>query len=229
MKLKRFLAAFSFLIVIYAGSACMREIIDPYQVKQISEAFRVYSAFDSLSYWVYVKQGANINNIDTVRVVRVIKDRRFHIDDTYPKGYFYDAIEMQLTSQLTGMIKYELSVGAPHNGSTNNENLRLYFINGRYYRILIPKYPNDELQLLGPEEGNYKNIGMIGSMTINNKIYTDIYHTRVVDYKDAPDTTIWNFYLAKNYGLIKYTRVQSTKQVNDIWELHNSDLKAYIK
>lgn len=229
MKSTQILSVFLFSIIMYVSTACMREPIDPYRVEKISKAFRAYSAFDSLSYWVYYKQGAAVNNIDTVHVTRVLLDRRFHIDDTYPNGYYYDAIEMQLSSKLTGIIKSEVSVGPAYNGSTNNENLRIYFNNGRYYRILIPKYPDGEIQFLGPEEGNYMNIGKIPSMNIINKTYTDIYHTRIVDYKDAPDTTIWNFYLAKNYGLVRFTRVQQTKQINDIWELYESNLIPYTK
>lgn len=229
MKQIKFYIYVVLVCLILVGSACIRQELDPYRVEQISDEFRAYSAFDSLSYWVYRKEGAAVNNVDTVAVAYVLKDRRFHIDDTDPDGYLYDAIEMYTASKLTGIIKYDITVGTPHNGSTSNENLRIYFSNGRYYRVLIPKYPNGEIQFLGPEEGNYMNIEKIASMNIFNKTYTEIYHTRIVDYKDAPDTTIWNFYLAKNYGLVRFTRVQQTKQINDIWELYESNLIPYTK
>ncbi|MBS4062343.1 MAG: hypothetical protein KG029_18250 [Bacteroidetes bacterium] len=202
---------------------CTKETGEPFLVKEISPAFKDYVAFDSSSYWVYKKENAS-GVFDTVKIYQVWNDRRFHSDIT-TTGYYYDAIEMFYKSSLTGLTKGEIAVGAPYQNSTMNELYRVYFNNGRYYRILIPKYPFGETQLLGVNEGNFTNVALLNSLMINGRVYSDVYHTHIVDYKEAPDTTFMNYYVAKNYGLVKYSKLQPGKNIDETWVLQDSKLK----
>jgi hypothetical protein len=202
---------------------CTKEKGVPYLLKEITPEFKDYVAFDSSSYWIYKKENTS-NVFDTVRIYQVWKDRRFHIDVT-TTGYYYDAIEMFYNSSLTGFTKGEIAATAPYQNSTMNELYRLYFNSGRYFSILMPKYPFGETQLLGVNEGNYTNVELLANKQINGRVYTEVYHTNIVDYKEAPDTTYMDYYLAKNFGLVKYTIVQPGKNINESWVLQDSNLK----
>lgn len=212
-----------FLILGPTFIQCTKEKGEPYSVKEISPEFKDYVAFDSSSYWVYKKENAS-GVFDTVKIYQVWNDRRFHSDIT-TTGYYYDAIEMFYKSSLTGLTKGEIAVGAPYQNSTMNELYRVYFNNGRYYRILIPKYPFGETQLLGVNEGNFTNVALLNNFMINGRVYSEVYHTHIVDYKEAPDTTFMNYYVAKNYGLVKYSKVQPGKNIDETWVLQDSNLK----
>lgn len=198
--------------------------INPINNRTISAEFKSYVAFDSTSYWVYRKENATVANIDTVRISRVIKDRRFYTDQTPNPGYYYDAIEMIYSSKLL-FSKSEISAGAPLGNATMTENYRLYFKDGRYFSIFIPKFPFGQIQRLGINEGNYTNVEKKSEFWVGGTKYNDVYFTTVKDYKNGPDTVYMEFYIAKNYGLIKYVKYHPSQSINDIWNLTASVLR----
>lgn len=218
------------LAIIFEGTilSCTKDPVGQVQDRKVSDEFKAYTIFDSASYWVYKKETSSVNNIDTVRITNVFKDRRFHIDQTEPNGFFYEAVEMYYKSSMTGITKGEITAGSPVGNSTMNENYRLYFNSGRYFSIFIPKYPFSEVQLLGINEGNYTNVEKLSEFYINNYKYTDVYHTSIKDYKDVsatdPDTVYMDFYIAKNHGLIKYSIIKPNTGINDVWSLQSFDL-----
>jgi hypothetical protein len=201
------------------------EIITEYKYHEISDEFQAYTAFDSGSYWVYQKTTATINNFDTVKVTKVNLDRRFHSDNT-TQGFFYDAIELTLNSSYLGLEKAETSAGSPYNNSIMNENYRVFFNNRSYYSIFIPKYPIDSVQLLGEAEGNYTNLAFHTQLEIRGKSYSEVFHTQVIDNAGQADEAVMEFFFAKEFGLVKYTKKQLINdiQINDEWVLINSIL-----
>lgn len=224
-----FIAIFGGLIM----HSCKVDDLRPPEVYEIDQEFRQYTAFDSLSFWIYLKTttGDPTSNRDTVRVLRTFKDKRFHSDVLNPKGFYYQAIESVLSSRFTGLTKYELTVGKVYGNNSASDNFRLFFNNGRYYRALITNLNFGEEQLLGINEGNYTTVEKIPSLTIQGRNYTDVYHTKVIDYQNAPDTAFFDFWIAKNYGIVRYQlrRPRSTPQVIDNWELVQSSLIPYTK
>ena len=213
------------IAIIFVQSCTDEEIITEYPYHEISEEYQAYTAFDSGSYWVYQKTTATINNIDTVKITKVNLDRRFHTDIT-TTGYFYDAIEQSLSSTYIGLEKAETSAGSPFNNSTMNENYRIFFNNGSYYSVFIPKYPLDSVQLLGEAEGNYQNLAFYNQLEIQGKLYSEVFHTQVVFNVGQTDQGIMEFFFAKDFGLVKYTKKQLINdiQINDEWVLTNSML-----
>lgn len=171
----------------------------------ISNEFKLYSAFDTNSYWVF--QEARSGMIDTLRVISVMSERRFHKDNTTDeKGFRYDAMEIGFESGDLGIVRSEITAG--HQVSDTSvlyENLRIYFRSGRYYRILMPRFSMGDTQLLGEQEGHYTNLNFYESFTLNDRNYEAVYHSSVVDYLNAPDTVYLEFHIARHYGLIKYT------------------------
>jgi hypothetical protein len=218
----------------FVSHSCRVDDLKPPEVYEIDSVFRKYSAFDSLSYWVYLKTTTNNTNanIDTVRVIRTIKDKRFHVDNISPQGFYYQAIESTLSSKFTGLIKFELSVGRVYGSNSASDNFRLFFNNGRYYRALITNVPFGQELLLGVNEGNYTTVSKIPSLFIQGKEYKEVYHTKVVDYKNQ-DTAYFEFWMAKNYGLVRYQLIipgqDSVPQVFDNWELTSSNLIPFTR
>ncbi len=222
-----------FFAVILIIHSCKVDDLRPPEVYEIDQDFRQYTAFDSLSFWIYLKTttGDPTSNRDTVRVLRTFKDKRFHSDIINPQGFYYQAIESVLSSRFTGLTKYELTVGKVYGNNSASDNFRIYFNNGRYYRALITNVPFGEELLLGINEGNYTSVEKIPSLNIQGRNYADVYHTKVIDYQGAPDTAYFDFWIARNYGMIRYQlhRPRSTPQVIDNWELVESNLIPYTK
>ncbi len=208
--------------LIYSLSSCSNNgtYVAP-SLHEISAEFTSYVIFDSASSWVYQNDFNQI--LDTVTITKVLKDRRFHIEKPGVPGYYYNAIEMLMTSHETGMVKGEISAGSKYDANTvMTENYRLYFNNDRYFSIFIPKYPLGETQLLGINEGNYTNIMVHDTLFVNELKYTEVYETSVKDYHDGNDTVFMKFYIAKYFGLVKWTKDSST--LHDAWSLKSSSL-----
>lgn len=187
-------------------ASCLKQD-DVYQVtpiNPISDEFKQYSAFDTNSYWVYQNEFSNA--IDTARVFSVITDVRHHTDINNPEGFRYEALEIKFRSGETGIVRTEITAGQkPSTDESMNESLRLYFVNGRYFRILMPQYEIGQTQLLGINEGNYTNLAHMDSYSLNGKTFSSVFHTQVKDYQSGSDTVVMEFFLARGYGLIKYS------------------------
>jgi hypothetical protein len=199
-------------------TSCLKQD-DVYQVSpvnSISDAFKQYSAFDTNSYWVY--QNELSKELDTARVFSVLADTRHHTDIKNPEGFRYEALEIKYRSGETGIVRTEITAGyKPSTDESMNESLRLYFANGRYFRILMPQYPMGQTQLLGINEGNYTNLALMDNYTLNDKNYESVFHTQVKDYQNGNDTVVLEFFLASGYGLIKY-RIQAADTIAE-WTL----------
>jgi len=190
-------------------------------IHEISDEFKSYASFDSASFWVY--QNDQNLLLDTVKIVKIITDKRFHVDQTSKPGFYYNAIEMFFNSSAIGFSKAELTAGSKYDETTTmSENYRLYFENGRFLSIFTPKYPFGNTQLLGINEGNYTNIMMHDTLFVNEKKYFDVYETSVKDYHDGNDTVFMKFYIAKNYGLVRMSK--SSTSITESWSLFNSSL-----
>lgn len=224
------IAMFGLMFTFLVGCST-KEVDSEFKFKEISDEFKQYTAFDSSSYWIYQKTSPGIPIIDTVRVIKVNYDRRFHYDVT-TDGFFYDAYELTLTSKLIGFTKSEVTAGTAYEGSTMNENYRVYLNNGRYFSIFTPKYPRGEVQHLGAAEGDYTNLGFSNQMDINGRRYTDVYHTRVVDNPGDPAEAVMEFFFAKDFGLVMYTKKQQLNDstaFNDEWLLTKAVLISQSK
>jgi hypothetical protein len=219
------------LLFTFLFGCTTKKVESEFVFKEISEEFKQYTAFDSASYWVYQKTASGIPIIDTIRVIKVNSDRRFHYDVT-TDGFYYDAYELSLTSKYIGFTKSEVTAGTAYQGSTMNENYRVYLNNGRYFSIFTPKYPRGEVQHLGQAEGDYTNVGFSSQMTINGRQYTDVYHTRVVDNPGNPAEAVMEFYFAKDFGLVMYTKKQQLNDstaFNDEWLLTKAVLISHSR
>lgn len=198
--------------------------VDP-TISEVSLAFKAYTVFGPDSYWVYKNQ---LNDAtDSVRVEDVITQRRFHSVQPNSPGFYYNAYELVFSSGATALTRGEITGGfASTTADTLPENYRIYFNNGRYFSILTPKYPVGQEQRLGINEGNYTNVAFHRNLELNGKSYSDVYETIVKDYHDGNDTVYMRFFLAKDAGIIRYTKESSAENVD--WVLTKYDLKPFV-
>jgi hypothetical protein len=222
MKTPRLVLKIASIALLFVAVACANK--DDYQIPpiyDISDEFKSYTVFDSASFWVY-KNDSN-TTIDTVKIIKVLTDKRFHIDNSGATGFYYNAIELMYNESTIGFMKAELTAGSKYDANTTmTENYRLYLDNGRYFSIFTPKFPIGSTQILGINEGNYTNVKIHDTFFVNEIEFSSVYETSVKDYHDGNDTVFMKFYIAKYGGLVKWTKSSTT--IKESWSLKSSSL-----
>ncbi len=183
---------------------------------EISDLFKSYTLFDTLSYWIYTN--TENQQLDTVRLLDFYTEKRYHAPVNQSQGFHYDAYVLHFSGKKTGIIKGEITgCYTVKPSDTLAESYRLYFNNNRYFSILTPRYPIKEEQLLGINEGVYTNEAFYNAFEQNGHRFEAVFQSSVKDYQQAPDTVFMHFYMAKNVGLIRYYR--QYKNETDNWIL----------
>lgn len=222
MKTKTFLSLTAIFIGSVLISSCLKN--DGYQkpvTHEISDEFKSYAVFDSASFWVYKHDQSQIK--DTVSIIKVLTDKRYHVDQTGAPGYYYNAIEMIYKSTANSFTKGEISAGSLYDENTTmSENYRLYYESGRFFSVFTPKYPIGQTQLLGINEGNYTNFAFHNSFYVNEVQYDSVFETTIHDYHDGNDTVFMHYFVARHFGIIRMTKKSST--IDESWSLISSSL-----
>lgn len=189
----------------------------------ISDEFKSYTYFKKGSYWVY--QNINSKQKDSISIdsaVTYLGVNGLDLDDNEP--FKYDAIEEFFKgSEEMNYWKWEIAASNTATGSSYlNELLRLYFKNGMYHIILYPRVSSGEEVIFGGKDGTYETVGKLGSYTVNGVTYEEVYHTRVLDTYTQEESYVYDFYIAKNFGIIR--QVISNKGNTDTWDLIKSNI-----
>lgn len=202
-------------------SACTKSnTFQPAPYNSVSDAFKQYTLFDTNSYWVF-RNDLTLQT-DTLTLTEYYTEKRFDTDPETQKGFSYEAFLLTYTSKDLGIIKSEITAGAKQSTElVMYENLRIYFNTGRYFSILTPRYPMNETQLLGINEGNYTNLAFMDEFVLNDITYSKVFKTSVKDYQIGNDTMFMEYYLADGVGLIKYTATNSVTNLS--WSLLQSN------
>lgn len=213
---------FLFLVPLAAFTYCTKTSdFNPTTIEGISQKFKSYTVFDSSSYWVY--RNEKNSQIDTVSVLGYYTERRYNDPVGNTPGFYYESYFYFFESSETGIVSGEVTGGYAENDTIEmNESYRIYFNDDRYFTIFTPKYPIDSIIRLGINEGNYMNIAYYPTLAVGNGNYTEVYESSIVDYKNAPDTMYMRYFMAKDYGLIRYTK--KSNEVDEDWILIGSNL-----
>ncbi len=216
---------FKFLLFIFAVSAltyCTKtNDFKPTNIEEISQKFKAYTVFDSSGYWVY--RNEKNSQVDTVSILGYYTERRYNNPVGSTPGFYYESYFYFFESNATGIKSGEITGGYSEDQSVEmNESYRIYFDNDRYYTIFTPKYTLDSVIRLGINEGNYSNVAYYPALAVGNGNYTDVYESSVIDYKNAPDTMYMRYFMAKYYGLIRFTK--KSNEVDEDWILIGSNL-----
>ena len=210
------------LVILLSFYSCNKEsVTNEPSTNTISDTFKSYCIFDTTSYWVY--RDFNQQLTDTVMVRGHRTEQRLQVLPDQITSYRYEAILFDFESGHMGLEKAEIIASQKQStGDTLYERYRLYFSNGRYYTILAPEFPLNEIQLFGEQEGSYTNIAFYNQFTLNGTSYQDVYRSSVKDYFNGPDTLRMEFWLARNIGMIWFTAKNT--QTNIAWSLTTSEV-----
>ncbi len=209
------------LIILFILGACNTKNADPYY--KISNEFKQYCLYNQNSYWIYQNDTTGIK--DSLKLSDVQDYVAFHSPDNTAGPYSFDVIDLDFdTTKNLPMIKGSITAGNPTTGKegTMRDLYWLFFKNGNYLLAFAPGFPLGEEQRLGDKPGFYTNIKKLSTYSVNGVTYNDVYHTQVRKTEGTPDTVNYQFYFAKNYGLVKWTR--SVKGETTSYSLVGSDL-----
>ncbi|MDP3462577.1 MAG: hypothetical protein Q8S18_07295 [Bacteroidales bacterium] len=221
VQTKKLIQIWLFILIFSTVSCNTKDEFIPLVFNDISEEFKKYTVFDTASRWIY--QNDLTLEKDTLSIIWNSSETRYHLLPDGTDEYNYRAINQYFNINGTGIQRTEITAGSQNSTTqTLYENCRLYLSNNRYYTILAPRYPVNEIQLLGFQEGNYMNLPMIEQLTLNGIIYNNVFHTSVKDYQPAPDTLFLEFWFAREFGLVKMSTRNA--QGNITWSLLESDV-----
>jgi hypothetical protein len=169
---------------------------------KLSEEFKTYCLFQNGSTWEY--QSSLLAETESLSIVNIEENIW---QNTFGETYKYEAIDMNISPNNIGISMIEITAGSTKNSTAEmNDLMWIFFNNGDYRLVFSPKYPLGEEQILGEHEGVYENVEILPNMSISEKSYKDVYHTRVTDYFEN-GMGDFDFYIAKNHGLIKMKNI----------------------
>lgn len=227
MKIMKFTSFFGMYVAFslaFLVQSCTKEPIAPtqHEVYHISDNFKSYTAFGKGSYWVYQRLSPLPSVLDTIRVDGTIFENRIHTIGN--SQYYYDAIELALSSKVIGLKKGEITAGPSTTTGLKSETYRIYFTDGSYLSVLIPHYPIDSLVHLGQVEGDYINRAFYTQLEVNQALYSDVYETRITIDPTSEQSTEHNYLFAKNYGCVKFSSQVAGQNTKEEWVLKSSAL-----
>ncbi len=195
---------FLLLALLPFSLSCTKNSIHELPHYTISDEIKEYCFFKEGSFWTY--QNDTTLEIDSIKIYATADYSGLDSDQL---DYRYDVLEMSFVTDQDHLKKGEISAGDYYNKVDEiNDTYRVYFVNGRYLTILSPRYPFGFEHIYGENEGLYTNLNLLPDLQLNGRTYKDIYHTQVIDLKE--NNNKWEFFVAKNYGLIKWTKKTQT-------------------
>ncbi len=212
-----------FAAMLFIGACNVSKNGDPYY--KISDGFKQYCLFQKQSRWTY--QNDSTQAPYTLEITDLSSYVAFHSPDNTAGPYSFDVVDMvfDTTQTETGLnlFKGSITAGNPSTGTGDMTDLYwLFFKDGNYLLSFAPGYPMGVEQRLGKNTGFYTNVELLKDLKLNGKDYTDVYHTQVRKTEGTPDTVTYQFYFAKHFGLIKWTRRVKTEITS--YSLTQSDL-----
>lgn len=216
--------AFLLILTLFMFQSCTKEQSPPSQRDEyhISNEFKRYTAFQKGSYWVYQLLNTESTIIDTVWVEGTKFENRIHTLGSVQ--YFYDAIELTLSSKEIGLIKGEITSGPALSPGQKAETYRVYFNDGKYLSVFIPYHPLDSLVHLGGVEGDYSNMAFSSQLAINQKLYNDVYETRIISEPGTAQSVMHEYFFAKDVGCVKFSYQSAGQPTKEEWVLVSSTL-----
>jgi|GEM_PF-1003961 len=210
----RWLAAFVLFIAIFAFSGCSKLFngsnSNPYY--KIPQEFKNYCLFDKGSQWTY--QDDSTGKTYNLTVGSIGSLIAFQSQNPSTPAYSYDVIQMKMDSNTLNITKENVYATRILSDTTHmNGLLRIFFANktdSSFVLAFAPQYPLRQPQLLGGREGVYTNMEIMPYFSAGQKKYYSVYHSRdkfpkFIQGKQTMDSVTMNFYIAKHYGIIKWT------------------------
>jgi len=168
----------------------------------MTDEFKSYCLFQPGSSWDYYSSA--LNDTVTLNLSELTEDVWYN---NFGEKYNYEAFDMFFNTNDLGFYVIEITAGSTLNAvNPMNSLMRIFFDSGDYRLVFDARYPLGEEQIVGQQEGVYENVEILSSMDLHGNAYSDVYHTRVTDYYNQGFGD-FDFYIAKNYGLIKMRNI----------------------
>lgn len=199
----RYLFILFFGLGMFLQQSCGDKVtVTPPSYYKLSDEFKSYCLFETDSQWEY--QSSLLEQTEDVNVVDIQENVW---QNTFGETFNYEAIDMIMDDNELGISMIEITAGSTENSTADMNSLMwVFYSDGDYRLVFAPQYPLGEEQILGEHEGVYENVEILPEMWLDEKTYTDVYHTRVTD-KFEIGMGDFDFYLAKNHGLIKMQNI----------------------
>lgn len=210
---------FFLILILFSGvilDSCGPKVT-PLPFYKLTDEFKSYCLFQAGSRWTYVSSAT----ADTTDVsIATVEENMWYQNIT--EEFNYEAFDMITNENSVGIAMIELTAGSTLNAvTTMNSLMRYYYSDGTYRLVFDAKYPLGESQILGEAEGVYENVEVLPELWVNGTTYSSVYHTKVTDYYEQGFGD-FDFYIAKNYGLIKSVNYVNNDTITV--ELLNSSL-----
>lgn len=188
----------------------------------ITNEFKSYTLFSQGSIWTYEQEESKIEAsilLDSIVNYKGVNG----LDPDNDIEYRYEAFESYV-NQPNAMNYKKMEIAATNQSKKSSDMtslLRLFFTD-QYHTVFEPNHPFGEIIDIGEISGKYENVDFLVQYQVLENTFNNVYHTRVYDSLNLSQTEIYDFYIAKNYGIIR----QEMRSPNDtiIWNLKSWDI-----
>ncbi len=194
------------VVIVFSIAACNVNTKNDTTYYHVTQIFKDYCFYKTGSSWTYQndKTGATFN----LAVKDINSYVGFQVESQQSPAYSYDAIEILYDTNNLKLSKGLISAGpAPEANEISNDLYRLFWNDGSFILAFAPGFPMGVEQRLGGQEGIYTNLDLLPNYTINNKDYSNVYHSQVLRAETNSDTARYEFYFAPHTGLIHWLKV----------------------
>jgi len=203
------------ILTLLLTNSCNKRVT-PIPTYNITNEFKSYCLFQPGSNWDYYS--SELNDTVKINLSELTEDEWYN---NVGEIYNYEAIDMYFSNNDLGFYMIEITAGSTLDAvNPMNSLMRIFFDNGDYRLVFDAKYPLGEEQIVGQQEGVYENVEILPSMELHGNTYSDVYHTRVTDFYNQGFGD-FDFYIAKNHGLIKMRNIVNNDTI--VTELINSN------
>jgi hypothetical protein len=200
-NMKKFLPV-PMIVVIFLCWSCRKQ----QQSFYVSDEFKQWTLFKSGTIWIYKNEMTNQSDTAYVNADAISNsggDLNLRPDEVFNE-------HIQLSIQSHFLYTFDLNASSP----------------GKDYLIIPNKYGYGSYALrLNLGIGHPSNTASEGfylvesfpKLILNNNEFNNVLHTRSYKYYETHDTLIFDYYFAKNIGLIKHSR--RFKSTDTTWSL----------
>lgn len=203
----KFLTLTSLIIIIICFFSCNKAFKTDIPYYKITDSLKLYTYFQEGSKWIYLND--TTKNLDSIEIDKVENDNAYHAADNVDGEFNYEIIELNYLPNVFNLSKGVLYAGPLLDNFKNSEVYRLIYTDSSFILPFAPGYPLGTIQNFGGQEGVYRNIEIIPSMTLNGIDFSNVYHTEE-EVTDGDQVTYYEFYFAPKYGLVKWTKTNTT-------------------
>ncbi len=201
--------SFIFIVLVGCGfsfAACNITSSNSTPYYHFSKTAQDYCLFSKGTNWTY--KNDQTGTTYKISINKLNSYVGFHVKNPLTNAYSYDAVEMQYDSNGLQLSKALITAGPTLAGNTEaNDLYRIFWNDSSFILAFAPGYTMGEEQRLGGEEGLYTNLEVLSTFSVNNKEFSNVYHTQVIKAENNADSARYEFYFAPHNGLIKWMKV----------------------